>query len=130
MAEGYRIDPQGVQDVLTAVQQASQDLSAAISGIGGAQTDVETGASSTCSAVPAALSAFLDAQTASVTDVTNRITACIFGAATATTDYVEADDTMASDVTQAQTAAVDAAVGGEGRAAGDFSWFTSRAGGR
>lgn len=129
MAEGYRIDPQGVQDVLTAVQQASEDLSTAISGIGGAQTDVATGAS-TCTAVPAALAAFLDAQTASVTDVTNRITACLFGAATATTDYVEADDMMASDITQAQTAAVDAVGGGGGRAAGDFSWFTSRAGGR
>ncbi|OUE28864.1 hypothetical protein BFL36_01215 [Clavibacter michiganensis] len=119
----YSIDPQGVRDVLTTVQKASDDLSTAVSGVSGAHDDVTSGAA-TCTAVPNALAAFLDAQAAAVTDVTNRISACLFGAATATTDYVQADETMSSDVTQAQTAAVDSA------SSGDFSWFTSRAGGR
>jgi prophage DNA circulation protein len=119
----YSIDPQGVRDVLANVQKASDDLSAAVSGVSGAHDDVTSGAA-TCTAVPNALAAFLDAQAAAVTDVTNRISACLFGAATATTDYVQADETMSSDVTQAQTAAVDSA------SSGDFSWFTARAGGR
>lgn len=119
----YRIDPQGVNNVLTRVQQAAEGMSAALGGISHVQEDVQAG-SSTCTAVPAALASFLDAQSASVTDVTNRISACLFGAATATTDYVVADDTMAADVTEAQSAAVGAA------SSGDFSWFSARAGGR
>jgi len=119
----YRIDPPGVSEVLTAVQRAADDLSSVMRGVSGAPDDVSTGSGS-CTAVPNALAEFMDAQTEAVTDVSNRISACLFGAATATADYVHADDVMASDVREAQSEAESAA------SSGDFSWFTARASGR
>jgi hypothetical protein len=117
----YSIDPAGVSAVVKDVQDAAGALVEAFSSLESAETDVTNGTSD-CAEVAAAVSALLQREAPRMTTVGNRISACLLGVATATADYVAADDTMSDDVRAAQTHAVESA------GSGDFSWFTDRSG--
>lgn len=117
---GWRVDPDGVQRVLTSVANHSTTLSDALGGskdgsMPGVSAVVQSAATAAQSQVIGeAIAGFFEHQQPTLTGIQNRIRASLLGAAGATQAIVDHDDEMAA-TTQAN--AVSAAK------SGDFSAF-------
>lgn len=100
----YKIDPAGVQKVLTAVGDRASELSTALDGVNSATEDVYQG-SGNDGIVGQALNLFLTDQKAGLEDVGTRISAGLNGATLAALAYVHGDEHMEAATTAAMTTA-------------------------
>ncbi|PJJ65708.1 DUF6507 family protein [Compostimonas suwonensis] len=114
----WSIDAEGVQGVLISVETEATTLATQLDGIVGVLDNVYAGGGSS-GVVYSALEALILDQQAKVKRINTQIAAGCFGAAEATTAYVNGDNEMAAN---AQTAAASSAV------SGDFSYFGVEAG--
>jgi hypothetical protein len=111
----YDIDPEGVQNVLTGTQTAAgkfaeilgplADVTGPASGAGpygsraGIVTSIATGCGNSGAIVPA-LSEFFEVQGTNLTSMSNRVNACLTGAAAATSAYLHGDEEMVATYQQ------------------------------
>jgi len=112
---GWRIEPAGVQGVLTGVEGSAEDLSKALTDakLTAALESLTWGGGIT-QAVPGAVKALFEDQAANLKNIGNRINAGIVGVANATIAYREGQEEMAATF---QAHAVKSA------GSGDFSYF-------
>jgi hypothetical protein len=104
MSGTYKIDPQGVQTVLTTVGDRASELATALDDVDSATQDVLAG-SGNDGIVAQALSGFLTDQKAGLENVGTRISAGLNGATLATLAYVQGDEQMEASTSTAMTTA-------------------------
>ncbi len=105
----WSIDPQAVAGVLRGVRTEADELVTAFGELSSAQEDLGGGLGD-LHGVFEAVVGVLNSESSRFTNVSNRITAGVLGAASASASYVNADEAMAAT---AQRAAVAASVSGE-----------------
>lgn len=108
----WKVDPAGVQTLLTSVSTEAEPIGTALGKVDGAVQGAATAAQS--EVIAKAIEQFFTAVTPSITTIQQRIPAAIDGAAAATTAIIDGDEQMAA---QAEAAAVTAGT------RGDFSPF-------
>ncbi|MCS5519910.1 DUF6507 family protein [Curtobacterium flaccumfaciens] len=120
MVDGWRVDPAGVEAVLTDVSTKTTTMNNAlggsadgsIQGVGEVVQDAATAAQSPV--IGEALAGFFEHRQATLTGIQNRIQASLYGAAGATRAIVDGDDEMGAATAQAN--AVTASTNGDFRA--------------
>ncbi len=95
MANGWQIDPAGVQTTLTDTETAATNLSTAFDGLADAHAALTTAVGDD-QAVAGAVAALIESHTALLHRVGNHITAGLAGAANATMAYYQGDEEMAA----------------------------------
>ena len=101
----YRVNPAGVQTVLTATAVTAKELVTALAPLPGAVEQIDGG----CDKSPAIMSALndlLSGEYKRLDAMAARVETCVTGAAQATTAYVQADDQMTESARRAQAHAV------------------------
>lgn len=116
MVDGWRVEPAGVQSVLTAVVDRTTTMSTALGGsedgsVEGVDTIVQDAATAAQSQVIGeAVAGFFEHRRSTLTGIQDRIRASLLGASGATQAVVDGDEEMAA-TTQAN--AVSAATSGD-----------------
>lgn len=95
MANGWQIEPAGVQAALTDTETAATNLSTAFDGLADAHAALTTAVGDD-QAVAGAVAALIESHTTLLTRVGNHITAGLAGAANATLAYYQGDAEMAA----------------------------------
>ncbi|EYR63282.1 hypothetical protein N866_01680 [Actinotalea ferrariae CF5-4] len=111
---GWRITPQGVQDVLQRVGATAAVLDAAVVGLP-AKAEQAVAGTGQNPIIADALIGFFEHHATTLESIGNRINASVTGAAAATTAYVQGDEQMAAEH---QAAAAQVAGTGRVRPAG------------
>lgn len=110
MVDGWRVDPAGVQNVLTAVSDRTITMSTALGGsedgsVQGVDTIVQDAATAAQSQVIGeAIAGFFEHRKATLTGIQNRVRASLLGASGATQAVIDGDEEMAA-TTQANAVA-------------------------
>jgi hypothetical protein len=100
----YKMDPAGVQNVLSTVGDRATELGTALDDVNSATEDVYQG-SGNDGIVGQALNTFLTDQKAALEDVGTRISAGLNGATLAALAYVQGDEQMEASTTAAMSSA-------------------------